>query len=106
MPLNRKFEITDARGGAALTIRVVTQATKTELAGVQDDGILKIRLMASPAGDPAANQELVDFLSSRLGVAKDRIEIVAGSSGREKIVSVEGVSSAEVEEKLSADIET
>ena len=100
MPVNRKFEITDARGGAALTIRVVTQAEKTEIAGVQEDGLLKIRLMASPAGDPAANQELIDFLAAQLGVPVDHVEIVAGAAGREKIVSIEGLTSNQVEERL------
>lgn len=102
MPVNRKFEITDARGGAALTIRVVTQAEKTEVAGVQEDGLLKIRLMASPAGDPSANQELVEFLAAQLGVPVDSIEIVAGAGGREKIVSIEGLTSDQVEERLYA----
>jgi uncharacterized protein (TIGR00251 family) len=102
MPVNRKFEITDARGGAALTIRVVTQAEKTEVAGVQEDGLLKIRLMASPAGDPSANQELVEFLAMQLGVPVDHLEIVAGAGGREKIVSIEGLTSDQVEERLYA----
>jgi uncharacterized protein (TIGR00251 family) len=101
MAANRKFEITDARGGAALNIRVVTQAERTEIAGVQDDGILKVRLMASPAGDPAANKELIEFLAVRLGVSTDHIEIVAGASGREKIVSVEGMTSDQLEAVIS-----
>src|SRR3954464_9377149 len=101
MSANRKFEITDARGGAALSIRVVTQAERTELAGVQDDGVLKVRLVASPAGDPAANKELIEFLAARLGVSTDHIEIVAGEGGREKIVSVEGVTSDQVEAMIS-----
>ncbi|MEP7290152.1 MAG: DUF167 domain-containing protein [Chloroflexota bacterium] len=97
MPADRKFEITDARGGAALNIRVVTQADKTEIVGIQEDGVLKIRLMASPAGDPSANRELIDFLAARLGISTDHFEIVAGASGREKIVSVEGITSEQVE---------
>ncbi len=97
MTANRKFEITDARGGAALNIRVVTQAENTEIVGVQDDGVLKVRLMASPAGDPAANQELIDFLAARLGIPTTALEIVAGASGREKIVSIEGVTIDQVE---------
>jgi uncharacterized protein YggU (UPF0235/DUF167 family) len=100
MPLNRKFEITDARGGSALTIRVVTQAQETELAGIQEDGVLKVRLVNSPAGDPAANQELLEFLASRLGTTTEHLEIVAGAGGREKIVSIEGMTSAEVEQRL------
>ncbi|HVU12695.1 MAG TPA: DUF167 domain-containing protein [Phototrophicaceae bacterium] len=95
MPANRKFEITDARSGAALNVRVVTQAEKTEIVG-KDGGAVKIRLMASPAGDPAANRELIEFLAARLGVSTDNIEIVAGASGREKVVTIEGVSSEQI----------
>ncbi len=101
MPANRKFEITDARGGAALNVRVVTQADKTEIVGVQEDGALKVRLMASPAGSPAANKELIELLAASLGVTTDNIEIVAGANGREKIVSIEGVTSDQVEEMIS-----
>lgn len=103
MPANRKFQITDARGGAALNVRVVTQADRTEIAGVQEDGVLKVRLMASPAGAPAANKELIEFLAARLGVSTDNIEIVAGEGGREKIVSVEGVSVEQVEALIGGD---
>lgn len=101
MSMSRKFEIKDAKGGAAFAVRVVTRAANTELVGMQEDGSLKIRLIASPAGDPAANQELIDFLAQRLGVAKEKIEIVAGADGRDKIVSVEGVTTDQVETKLS-----
>ncbi len=97
MPLDREFRITDAKGGIAFTVRVVTKATATELAGVQEDGTLKIRLIASPAGDPAANKELVDFLARQLKVSPNKIEIVAGQNGREKLVSVEGLSAEDVE---------
>ncbi|MBE2182564.1 MAG: DUF167 domain-containing protein [Anaerolineae bacterium] len=95
--MSRRFEITDARGGAALSVRVVTQAERTEIAGVQDDGVLKIRLVASPAGSPSANQELVVFLAGQLGVPAKNVAVVAGENGREKIVSIEGLSVAQVE---------
>jgi uncharacterized protein YggU (UPF0235/DUF167 family) len=98
--MDRQFKITGAKGGAAFTVRVVTRAAQTELAGLQEDGTLKVRLVASPAGDPAANKELVDFLAVQLGVPTDKIEIVAGADGRDKLVSVEGVSTLDVEHKL------
>lgn len=98
--MNRQFKITGAKGGAAFTVRVVTRAANTEIAGLQEDGMLKVRLVASPAGDPAANQELVDFLAGHLGVSSDKIEIVAGADGRDKLVSVEGVSTEDIETKL------
>jgi len=97
---DRKFEFTDARGGSAIGVRVVTRATETEIAGRLDDGTLKIRLKASPAGDDAANEELVGFLAERLGVPESKIEIVAGHDTRDKIVSVEGMTAQAVETKL------
>ncbi|MFQ3567232.1 MAG: DUF167 domain-containing protein [Aggregatilineales bacterium] len=102
MTADRKFEITDARGGSALTLRVVTQAQQTEWGGVQEDGSLKVRLVASPAGSPAANAELLTFLASSLGVSESQLEIVVGAHGREKIVSVEGLTTQELEARLSA----
>lgn len=100
MSQNRKFEITDARGGAAFAVRVVTRAAAPEIVGTQEDGTLKVRIVSSPAGNPAANEELVNLLAQQLGVSVERIEIVAGVNERDKIISVEGISTADVEEKL------
>ena len=102
---DRKFEITDAKGGAAFTVRVVTRATNTEFVGLQEDGIIKIRLVKSPAGDPEANQELINFLAAQLGVSANKIEIVAGADGRDKLISVEGISTADLESKLGNKLE-
>lgn len=97
---DRKFEITDARHGAALGVRVVTKATETEIIGKTDEGTLKVRLVASPAGDAAANEELVAFLAGKLEVAPEKIEILFGENKRDKIISIEGMTTQEVEEKL------
>ena len=86
----RKFQITDAVGGAAFAVRVVTRARKREIVGINEDGALKIRLTSPPA-EGRANEELIAFLADQLGVAKSRIEIVAGHTGREKLVSVDGL---------------
>ena len=100
--MSRKFEITDAKRGAAFTVRVVTRAPKNEIVGVQEDNSLKIRLTASP-NDGQANDALIKFLSERLGVAESAIEIVAGKDSRDKWISVAGISTADVEDKLQAD---
>ncbi|MFZ4828939.1 MAG: DUF167 domain-containing protein [Phototrophicaceae bacterium] len=86
----RRFEITDATGGAAFPVRVTTKAAEGEVVGVEE-GILRVRLVASPAGDPTANQELITLLATYLQVDASQIEIVAGIEGREKIVTIEGV---------------
>ncbi len=100
--MTRKFEITDAKRGAAFTVRVVTRAQRNEIVGVQEDRSLKIRLTAS-ALDGHANEELIKFLAGRLGVPESAIEIVAGRDNRDKWISVEGISTADVEQRLQPD---
>ena len=100
MSQNRKFEITDARGGAAFAVRVVTRADVSEIVGTQEDGALRVRLVASPAGDPAANAELVQLLSKELQVEPSKIEIVAGANGRDKMISVEGITTADLDSRF------
>jgi uncharacterized protein YggU (UPF0235/DUF167 family) len=43
---------------------------------------------------------LIAFLAKVLGVRKNRIEIVAGESGLDKIVAVESMSAEEVENRI------
>ncbi|MBN8618672.1 MAG: DUF167 domain-containing protein [Anaerolineae bacterium] len=100
MSQNRKFEITDARGGAAFAVRVVTRAAASEIVGTQEGGALKIRLKAASAGDSVANDELVALLADKLEVAPNRIEIVAGINNRDKMISVEGITTADLEARF------
>jgi uncharacterized protein (TIGR00251 family) len=100
--MNRKFEITDAKRGAAFTVRVVTRAQRDEIVGLQEDGTIKIRLTAAP-NDNQANDALVKFLAQRLSVEESAIEIVAGKEKRDKWVSVAGITTTDVEEKLKPD---
>lgn len=97
---DRKFEITDARGGAALGVRVVTKATEAEIVGKTDEGALKIRLVSSPAGAPSTNAELVSLLAEKLEIEDSRIVILFGEDKRDKIISIEGLTTEEVDEKL------
>ncbi len=99
--MTRKFEITDAKRGAAFTVRVVTRAPRNEIVGIQEDRSLKIRLTA--AANNEANDELIRFLAARLGVPESAIEIVAGRDNRDKWISVEGVTTADVEARLKPD---
>jgi uncharacterized protein (TIGR00251 family) len=95
----REFKITDAQHGAAFTVRVVTRANSVEIVGVQDDGSLKIRLTESPA-EGRANDQLIDLLAEILEVDAGQIEIVAGEDKSNKIISVDGVTPAWIEERL------
>lgn len=95
--------ITDARSGAAFAVQVVTQSEATELVGIQEGGAIKIRLMATPAGTDAANQELINFLSEKLGVPTKNIEIVAGANKAKKMITVEGLTATQIEQKLGVE---
>ena len=95
----REFRITDAQHGAAFTVRVVTRSNEVAIAGLQDDGSLKIRLTESPA-EGRADAQLLAFLADVLGVAVEQIEIVAGADKPNKIISVEDVSPGLIEERL------
>ena len=97
----RAFKLHSGKSGAALTLRVTPRARKTEFAGVLEDGILRMRVAAPPV-EGKANAELLSFLARVLGVRKNRIEIIAGQRGLDKIVSVLDLSAEEVQARISA----
>jgi uncharacterized protein (TIGR00251 family) len=89
----------DGLSGAALAVRVITHAPHTELVGIQEDGTLKVRLAAVPQKGKA-NQVLIEFLADVLRVAPGKLELVAGQSGRNKLVTVTGLTSAEIHQRI------
>ena len=100
----RKFKLHDGKQGAALTIRVTPRARRTEIGEVMKDGTLRIRVQQPPV-EGKANRALIAFLAEMLGVRKSRIEIVAGTRGLDKIVSVLDLSAAEVQRRIEAQLE-
>jgi len=96
---SREYKLHNGERGAALTIRVTPRARKTQFGGVLEDGTLRVRVAAPPV-EGKANQALINYLAKVLGVRKNRIEIVAGERGLDKILSVVGMSAEEVEEKI------
>lgn len=97
--MKRKFRLHDGQQGAALTVRVTPRARRDEVAGILEDGTLRVRVSAPPA-EGRANAALLAFLAKVLGVRKNRLEIVAGEKGLDKIVSVLDMSSREVEARI------
>ena len=83
----RAFHLHNGKSGAALAIKVQPKSSRNEIAGVMDDGTIKIRLTAPPV-DGEANKALIKFLSKIIGVPASKIDIVAGEKGRKKLVSV------------------
>jgi uncharacterized protein YggU (UPF0235/DUF167 family) len=50
--------------------------------------------------DGAANDALVRFLAERLGVSRSAVRIEVGTSGRSKVVGVEGISPEAAKRRL------
>jgi len=100
--MTRKFS--DGKSGAAISIRVTPRAKKNEIVDILADSTIKIKLAAPPV-EGKANVELIKFLSKILGVKKSDLEIVAGKTGRDKLVSVLGHSPGEIHEIISDHIQ-
>jgi uncharacterized protein (TIGR00251 family) len=83
----RKFRLHDGKNGAALAVRVTPRASHNEIVGVLNDGTIKVHLVAPPV-EGKANEALVKFLAEVLKVAPSRVDIVAGATGRDKLVSI------------------
>lgn len=100
----RDYKLHNGKKGAAIAVRVTPHATKNQIIGALQDGTIKIHITAV-SNEGQANQELIEFLSSVLGVPKDRLEVVAGDMGRDKLVSVLDMDSETLHKKIVESIE-
>jgi len=96
---SKKFHLHNGKKGAALAIRVTPRASRNEIVEVLSDGTVRIRLTAPPV-ESQANQALVKFLADVLDVPPSRIEIVAGITGRDKLVSITDMDAETVHQKI------
>ncbi len=97
----RSYRLHDGRKGSALAVRLTPRASRNEIVEVLSDGTVRIRITAPPV-DGEANAKLLAFLSDVLGVPKTRLEIVAGQTGRDKLISVLDMDAAAVHRKIVA----
>jgi uncharacterized protein (TIGR00251 family) len=79
-------------------VRVVPRAKCNQVAGVEGNA-LKVRLTAPPV-EGKANEALVRFLADALGVRRGDVSIVAGERARQKVIRVEGLTTAQVRARL------
>lgn len=63
-------------------------------------GSLKIRVAAPPVDD-AANDALVRFLADKLDCPRRNVRLLAGRTGRQKLVEISGVTPTEVQSRLA-----
>ena len=95
----RTLSVEKVEHGAAIAVHLTSRTNKDKIVGIQDE-IVEISLTVPPT-DKNANKALVKFLAKQLCVKTSTIEIVAGQSGPQKLVSIIGLSPQEVTHRLS-----
>jgi uncharacterized protein YggU (UPF0235/DUF167 family)/uncharacterized protein YggT (Ycf19 family) len=100
----RKYHLHDGRLGAALAVRVTPRASHNQVTEIMPDGTVKVRLTA-PLAEGDGNSALIQFLSEVLGVGPSKIDIIAGTSGKDKLVSVLDIDKDEAHQRLLAYLE-
>jgi len=93
-----RLPITEHAGAVTFDVKVQPRASREKVVGIEGDR-LKIALTAPPV-DGAANEALVAFLATALGVGRRDVEILRGQTGRLKTIRVRGVGRDAVERIL------
>ena len=84
--------------GVSFAVRVQPRARHNAIVGELGDA-LKIALTAPPA-DGRASEACVEFFAELLRVPRASIVIVSGHSSRNKVIRVNGISAADVRQRL------
>jgi len=100
---DREFKLHNGKKGSALAVRVTPRASRNEIVELLEDGTIKVRI-AAPPSDNEANEALINFLSEVLGVAKSRLDIVAGTSGRDKLISIVDMDAETAHQRILAHV--
>ena len=83
-----------------LNVKVQPHA-KRNTVEVSDDGALTIRVTAAPDRGKA-NAAAIKLLASSLRVPKSSVSIIRGHTSRNKVVRVDGIEDAELNERLTS----
>jgi uncharacterized protein (TIGR00251 family) len=88
-----------SEGETILAVRLTPRASRDRILGLLPDGTIRIQVSAPPVAGQA-NRALIEFLADVLKVAKSRVRIISGASGRNKLVSVLGMDVEMVHRKV------
>ena len=83
-----------------LILRVAPGARRPGIVGRHGNG-WKVRVSAA-AERGRANEEVIGLLAETLGVRRPAVRVVAGATGRDKIVELAGLTREEIETRLAA----
>jgi uncharacterized protein (TIGR00251 family) len=78
---------------ATFRVRVTPRAGRDQVLGVDEHGVLRVRVAAAPV-DGDANRAVLRTLADELGTAPSMLQLVGGEHARTKWVRVHGVDAA------------
>ncbi|MFB3815953.1 MAG: DUF167 domain-containing protein [Terriglobales bacterium] len=90
--------VRDTAQGATFAVKVHPRAKKNAIAGAIGDA-LKLALTAPPV-EGRANEAVIAFFAALLKVPRSSVSIASGQTSRAKVVRVQGMTAAEVVERL------
>jgi len=96
----RQFHFHDGRTGAAIAVHVAPHSGRNQINKIDEDGTIQI-YQSSASTQEADNRALLEYLSSVLGVKISQLDIIAGGSGREKLISIIDLDKETVQKRLS-----
>jgi uncharacterized protein (TIGR00251 family) len=92
--MNDELELREADGAVRFAVRVTPRASRAAITGVHA-GALKVSLTAPPV-EGAANAALIELLADALDVPKRAVRIEHGDHNRQKTISIEGITAAQL----------
>lgn len=99
----RKYKLHDGQSGAALTVRLTAKASRNAVAGILDDGTIKIHVTAAPENGQD-NMAMTKLLADVLGVSEKDVVIIAGETGRDKLISILTLDATSVTKRIRAHV--
>ena len=91
--------MSDSKNGCHLGVILSPRAKATAVIGLHGED-LKIKIAAPPANG-AANQALLKYLAELLKLGPADLSLIAGQTGRRKIIKIEGLNSEEMWNRLN-----
>jgi uncharacterized protein (TIGR00251 family) len=76
-------------GALRVTVRVKPGSSRTAVGGTYGDGQLVVAVNAPPV-EGAANKAVVEAVASAFGLRRSDVALVAGQTGRTKIIELAG----------------
>ena len=90
--------LSENASGVVIKVQVQTRASRDEVVGSYGDS-LKVRITAAPVAG-AANKHLLKFLAKKLKIPQGQLSLKSGATSKNKSISIQGVSRAEVRERF------